>query len=478
MFYHAPTGIAKLSSVREKLPSVASLGKHIRMRVKIKKGLDVPISGAPEQRISDANEVRTVALLGNDYVGLKPTMAVTEGDRVKLGQTLFTDKKNPDVNFTAPGAGIVQTVNRGARRALQSVVIGLDGDDAEGFSAYTASELNTLSPESVRDNLLRSGLWTALRTRPYSKIPVPNSEPHSIFVTAIDTNPLAARPEIIIAEQMQAFGDGLTVVGQLTGGPVYVCVAPGSGVTTGNASRCQIVEFDGGHPAGLAGTHIHFVDPVHADKSVWYVGYQDVIAIGQLFTTGQLHTERVVALGGPLVNRPRLLRTRFGANTEELLDGEVQHVNSRVVSGSVLAGRRAAGPLSFLGRYHTQISVLAEGAAREFLGWLAPGVDKYSASNVFASSFSRPRTFDLTTSQQGSPRAMVPIGIYETVMPLDILPTPLLRALLVGDTDAAQALGCLELDEEDLALCSFVCPSKYDFGPVLRERLEQIEKGG
>ena len=438
----------------------------------------MPISGAPEQQVSAGNEVRTVALVGYDYVGLKPTMAVSEGDRVKLGQPLLMDKKHPDIVFTAPGAGTIKAINRGARRALESVVIELDGEDAEEFPKYAAQDLTSLSGDVVRENLLRSGLWTAIRTRPYSKIPRPDSTPRSIFVTAIDTNPLCARPEVVIEEQAQAFVQGLSVVASLTNGPVYVCVGSGSPLSVNGVDRCQIVEFEGSHPAGLAGTHIHFLDPVNAEKSVWYLGYQDTIAIGRLFTSGRIWTERVIAAGGPLMKSPRLLRTRLGANTEELLAGELERVSSRVISGSILSGRRAVGQLSFLGRYHVQVSALAEGTQREFLGWLTPGADKYSVTNIFVSSFNRRRVFGLTTSQNGSPRAMVPIGVYETVMPLDILPTPLLRALLVGDTDAAQALGCLELDEEDLALCSFVCPSKYDFGPILRERLTQIEKEG
>lgn len=448
------------------------------MRVKIKQSLDVPISGAPDQEVGPGNDVRSVALVGRDYVGLKPTMAVSEGDRVKLGQPLFADKKNPEVVFAAPGAGIVTSINRGARRALQSVVIQLDGDEAETFPAYPEQEIPSLGEEVVREHLLRSGLWTAIRTRPYSKIPRPDSTPHSIFVTAMDTNPLCAQPEVVLREQAEAFANGLAALARLTTGPVYVCVAPGSSLSFNRVERCQVVEFEGGHPAGLPGTHIHFVDPVNAEKSVWYVGYQDAIAIGHLFTSGRIWTERVVAIGGPIVKRPRLVRTRLGASTRELLADELEHVTSRVISGSILSGRRAVGPLSFLGRYHAQISVIAEGTEREFLGWILPGADKYSAINVFLSSLNRRRSFAFTTSQNGSPRAMVPIGVYETVMPLDILPTPLLRALLVGDTDAAQALGCLELDEEDLALCSFVCPSKYDYGPILRERLTQIEKEG
>jgi Na+-transporting NADH:ubiquinone oxidoreductase subunit A len=202
--------------------------------------------------------------------------------------------------------------------------------------------------------------------------------------------------------------------------------------------------------------------------------------VGKLFVSGALWVERIVSLAGPVVRRPRLLRTRLGANTEDLVRDELPGEECRVLSGSVFHGRRAAGWACFLGRYHNQLSVLREGRERELFGWLSPGVNRYSAANVFMSSLRRhgAKLFDFTTSQNGSPRAMVPIGTYERVVPLDVLPTQLLRALLVRDTDAAQVLGCLELDEEDLALCSFVCPSKYDFGPMLRENLEHIERQG
>ncbi len=450
------------------------------MAIKIRKGLDLPITGTPEQVIDQATPVSSAALIGLDYLGLKPTMAVAEGDRVKLGQPLFTHKKVPGVRFTSPAGGVVRAIHRGARRVLQSVVIEIDTpvEEQESFNSYTAAELETLSATQVTENLLASGLWTAFRTRPYSKVPNPEGpSPHSIFVTAMDTHPLAGDPRVVIGERAESFSDGLSILSKLTEGKVYVCQAPGTPLPA--PGRCETAEFGGPHPAGMPGTHIHFLDPVGAEKTVWHLGYQDVMAIGKLFTTGMLSVERVVALGGPLVNEPRLLRTRLGASTDELCHDQIAHGDRRVISGSVWGGRRAAGWASYLGRYHTQICVLQEGREREFFGWIRPGGPKFSAANVFFSSFKRKtRRFAFTTSQNGSPRAMVPIGTYEDVMPLDILPTQLLRAILVRDTDMAQALGCLELDEEDLSLCSFVCPGKYDYGPVLRENLEQIEREG
>jgi Na+-transporting NADH:ubiquinone oxidoreductase subunit A len=448
------------------------------MLFKINKGLDLPISGQPDQKIDNAAEVDSVAILGTDYVGMKPTMLVEEGDRVKLGQLLFTDKKNPGVGFTSPAAGIVKSINRGAKRVLQSVVITVDGDDEETFTSYEASDLASLDREKVVKNLVDSGLWTALRTRPYSKNPEVTAIPRSIFVTAIDSNPLAANPEAVIDEKVTEFQNGLKILTRLTEGKVFLCTAPDSKIPSPSTAQIEAHEFAGPHPSGLVGTHIHLLDPVSAAKSVWHINYQDVIAIGTLFTTGKLDVTRVIALAGPMVRRPRLLRTRLGANTEDLLKNETEHQQSRVISGSVFSGHMASNWAAYLGRYHLQVSVIRETFEREFMGWIKPGSEKYSKLNVFISRLLGKKKFDLTTCQNGSPRAMVPVGTYESVMPLDILPTQLLRAILVKDTDAAQALGCLELDEEDLALCSFVCSGKYEYGPALRTNLIQIEKEG
>jgi len=450
------------------------------MQFTIKKGLDLPITGEPKQVIENGNAIKSVAVLGMDYVGMKPTMMVSEGDRVKLGQILFSDKKNPGVLFTSPGAGVVKSINRGAKRVLQSVVIELSGADEVPFTQYSDSELNNLTSEQVKQNLLASGLWAALRTRPYGKTPAVDSKPSSIFVTAIDTNPLAADPAVIIKDRGNDFANGLTVISKLTDGKTYVCKATGAGCATGSAA-VTVAEFSGPHPAGLPSTHIHFIDPVNIDKFVWYLDYQAVMAIGALFTTGKLNVERVVSLAGPTAKNPRLIRTRVGANTNDLVAGELaEDVESRVISGSVLYGHHAIDWAAYLGFYNNQISVLQEGRARELFGWIVPGKDKYSALDVYLSSRDRKtdRRFPLTTNKNGSNRAIVPVGIYETVMPMDILPTPLLKALVVGDSDQAQLLGCLELDEEDVALFTFVDPGKHDFGPVLRANLTKIEKEG
>lgn len=446
--------------------------------IKIKRGMDIPIQGVPQQVIEDAPAARAVALVGFDYVGMKPTMEVQEGDRVKLGQLLFTDKKTEGVRYTAPAAGIVSAINRGSRRVLQSVVIDIDGDEAESFASYSAQEAAGLDAATIREQLVQSGLWTALRTRPFSKVPALGSEADAIFVTAMDTHPLAADPAVIIAEQSEAFALGQDILARLTSGKVYVCAAADATVATGNAANIELAQFGGPHPAGLAGTHIHFLEGASGSRLVWQIGYQDVIAVGRLFLDGRLYTDRVISLAGPQVEKPRLLRTRLGADIQALCAGEIKDGDNRIISGSVLGGRGVASGTAYLGRYHNQVTVLLEGRHREFMGWMSPGANKHSSLGIYLSSFFGLKPQAMTTNTNGSQRAMVPVGQYETIMPLDILPTQLLRALIVGDTETAQSLGCLELEEEDLALCTYVCAGKYEYGPILRDNLTRIEKEG
>lgn len=444
--------------------------------ITLNKGLDLPISGIPDQTIDAAPSVKRVALVGADYVGMKPTMEVEVGDQVKLGQTLFTDKKTDGVKFASPGCGTVVEVNRGAKRAFQSVVVELSGDEQVTFASY--SDLAAVTREQVVSNLVDSGLWTALRTRPFSRTPAIDSAPRSIFVQAIDTNPLAADPNLVIAEKQAEFRSGLVILKKLTEGPVFLCKAPGEALPGEDVDGVQTEAFSGPHPAGLPGTHIHFLDPVGPGRTVWTIGYQDVIAIGHLFATGQLSVDRVVSLGGPQVTNPRLLRTCLGASIGDLTDGQLDAGDNRIVSGSVLTGRAVSGPFAYIGRFHNQVSVLEEGRKREFLGWQKPGAEKFSVKRVFLGALNSGRRFDMTTDRNGSLRAMVPVGSYERVVPLDVEPTFLLRSLIIGDTDQAQALGCLELDEEDVALCTYVCPGKYEYGSILRNNLTEIEREG
>ncbi|MFT5082778.1 MAG: Na+-transporting NADH:ubiquinone oxidoreductase subunit A [Lentisphaeria bacterium] len=446
--------------------------------IKIRRGLDLPIAGAPRQSIEDGPAVRTAALVGFDYHGMKPTMAVKVGDKVSVGQLLFTDKKQEGVRYTSPASGIVSAINRGGQRVLQSVVVDVAGDDALQFAHFDPSSLAALPRQEAVDNLLNSGLWTAIRTRPFSKVPAIDSVPVSIFVSAMDTNPLAADPQVVLAGSEDAFKNGLAVLSTLTEGKVYVGHAKGASIPSAVNEKVVCEAFSGSHPAGNVGTHIHFLSPVSAHKIAWTVGYQDVVAIGELFTTGKVNPSRVVSLAGPQVEDPRLIKTQVGANLDELAAGQMKPGDNRVVSGSLFGGRTSFGAMAYLGRFHVQVSVLKEGRERPFIHFVVPGVNRFSALPIYISKLFSGKKFEFTSSTNGSERAMVPIGVYEKVMPMDMLPTQLLRSLIVGDTESAQKLGCLELDEEDLALCTFVCPGKYEFGPILRDNLTRIEKEG
>ena len=449
--------------------------------IRIKKGLNIPINGSPTEEIVDSTRSRSVAILGNDYVGMKPTMLVEEGERVKLGQALFEDKKNPGVIFTSPAGGKVESINRGDRRVLQSVVIEVEQEEEiEEFNRYSEVELDKTTSAEIRSQLIKSGSWTAFRTRPYSKIPGVEEIPNNIFISLLDTQPLSPNPEIITNLNTDNFNFGLKVLKRLVDCPIHISTGPNSNLDLPEDDQVIKHIFSGPHPAGLVGTQMHYISPASLSNINWTIGYQDVIAIGAQFRTGKVFVERVVSLAGPQVNEPKYLKTRLGACTDEVTAGQLTQRENRVISGSVISGREAIGPYAYLGRYHNQISVVAEPNSkdREFMNWLTPGPRKFSKIPLFLSSLFPKKLYKFKALMNGSDRPIVPIGVYEEVLPLNFLPAMLLRNIVLMDTEKIQALGGLELDEEDLSLCSFVCPGKYDFGSLLRAGLTKIEVEG
>lgn len=447
--------------------------------ITIKKGLDLPITGEPTKEISEHTPTH-VALIGYDYIGMRPTMSVKEGDTVAKGQVVFVDKKRAGVQYTAPVSGKVVAINRGEHRVFESLVIAKDGNDEITFQTHPSASLASLSRETVVSQLNNAGEWVALRSRPFSRTPELDSVPSAIFVTATDTNPLSADPTDIINANIDAFNDGLAILSVLSP-KTFVChgaVAPAKATNLAKGNTTEYHGFTGKHPAGNAGTHIHFLHPLARGVVVWTIGYQDVIAFGKLFTTGRIHTERTISLAGPAVNKPRLIKTVRGADLTELVSGELNGTDNRIISGSVLSGRKASGTVSYLGRFHNQVSVLAEGRERPSFHYLSMGSNRFSTLPIYISQFFKSKKYAFTTTTNGSPRAMVPIGSFEKVMPQDYLPTQLLRSLIVGDIVEAVELGALELDEEDVALCTFVSPGKYEFGDILRDNLTRIEQEG
>lgn len=458
-----------------------------------RRGLDLPLAGTPTQAVSSGPELTRVAFVADDFHGLRPRVRVEVGQSVRRGDVLLEDASTPGVVHTSPGAGTVEAINRGARRALQSIVVRLSDSERagqprddelrhvrpSGFDRVDEWDVDRLGTAEIRGLLLESGLWTALRTRPYGRVPAADAVPDAVFVTAIDTNPLSPDPEVVLADQRDDFESGVRAVARLTGGETFLCVAEHSRLGAEVDASVRVEEFAGPHPAGLAGFHIHTLAPVGRGRSAWTVGYQDVASIGRLVRTGRLDLDRVVAVAGPPVRKPRLVRTRAGASIAEIAAAEsVDSDDLRWISGSVLSGKAAShSALAYLGRYDVQLTVLSEGGGRELLAWLTPGLDRYSVLPAFLSKLRPERARDLRTDTFGARRAVLPLGLYERVMPMDILATFLLRALAVGDIERAEELGCLELDEEDLALCTFVDPSKNDFGPMLRAVLDRIQAG-
>jgi Na+-transporting NADH:ubiquinone oxidoreductase subunit A len=438
--------------------------------------MDLPVEGAPDQTIQPGPEYSHVGVLGGDYTGLKPKMLVQEGDAVQRGTPLFCHKDVPDAMMVAPVTGKVAAINRGARRVLQSVVIEVSDANDTGLDFSGVGDAD--SAEGVTTKLCASGLWTSFRTRPYSKMPEPGSAPDAIFVTAMDSDPLAADAAVIIAEAAEAFIAGLAAISKLTEGQTYLCQKEGDAIPGSDVAGVEAAAFSGPHPSGLAGTHIHFLAPLAGSKQVWTIGYQDVIAIGRLMQTGHLDPNIVIALSGPGAREPRLIRTVMGASTDELTRDEVNVTGTpRIISGSILSGDQAEGPTAYLGRFARQISIIKEDHEQITLGWIRPMPSKFSVQPVLGSAFAK-KLYAFTSNLNGGRRAMVPTGIFEELMPQDYLPTQLLRALLVMDTDTAQALGALELDEEDLGLVGFACPAKYEYGLALRDCLSKIEKEG
>ncbi|TCL09503.1 Na+-transporting NADH:ubiquinone oxidoreductase subunit A [Shimia isoporae] len=440
----------------------------------LRKGLTLPVTGAPGEGIHEGPAVKTVAILGSDYIGLKPRISVAEGDVVAAGTPVMAHKDSPEAVIVSPVSGRVKAINRGARRKLLSIEIEVDASAAEPVDFSSVGDTNTRN--GLVERLCAAGQWGAFRTRPYSKVPATDEIPSAIYINAMDTEPLSGDPEPIIAEAAEAFVIGLAAIAKLTDGKAYLCHAKGANIPTTNG--IDVATFEGPHPAGLSGTHMHFLEPPTASKFVWTISYQDVIAIGRLLESGNVSAERVIAVCGPLSANPRLVRTLTGASMVDLTEGEISgDAPVRLISGSILSGKAGEPVEAYLGRYARQLTVIEEDPKQIPMGWIRPMPSKYSFLPVLGSAFSK-KLYPLTSNLNGGRRAMVPLGTFEELMPQDFLPTQLLRALLVMDTDEAQKLGALELDEEDLGLVGFACPAKYEYGIALRDSLTKIEREG
>ncbi len=452
---------------------------------RIRRGRDLKIKGAATPEVVLASLPSQVALKPSDFRGLKLRPLVKVDELVKVGSPLFEDKFNPQIKIVSPVSGRVSALVRGEKRALLQVIVETDGrQEGLSFPRFTLDNLKRLSRQDVLNHLLTAGLWPFIRQRPFSKVANPRDTPKSIFIHAMSTEPLSLDVDLILKDKHAEFQVGLEIIQHLTPGQVHLCFhkdAQSQALT--EAKGVQIHKFEGPHPAGNVSTHIHYIDPIKKGDIIWYIEAQEVLRIALLFLNGVFAPDRYVAVTGEGAENRSYRKTVLGASLSSLLapmgsgQGGYFKETMRYISGSVLTGTDV-GPAGFLSYYDTQITVIPEGGKRRLLGWLVPGLHRYSFSKTFPSSFLPEKEASLDTDTHGSERAIVLNHIYDAYVPLDILTFFLLRAVISGDIEEAERLGILECDEEDFALCSFACPSKTDVGGIIRQGLETIEREG
>lgn len=445
----------------------------------IKQGRNIHLKGTARQKAVDIPLPQRVAIQPSDFRGLKPRLTVKVNDSVKVGTPVFTDKNIPEIRVASPASGKVVAINRGDKRALLSIVIETDGrQEAETYPKFGEDQITGIAKADVTELLLKGCLWPTIRQRPFSKVADPHKKPKSIFIHAMNTEPLALDVDVILEGREREFQVGLDILKQLTDGDVHLCAKKGSkSMALTNARRVKTHTFSGPHPAGNVSTHIHYVDPINKGDLVWYVEAQDVLRIAGLFLNGKYPADRAVAVTGEgAEGHQSYVKTIIGAPLSSLLGGHTPQ-GMRYISGSVLRGREV-GSDGFICFYDSQITVIPEGGKRELLGWLSPGFDKYTFSKTYASSFLPEGEVSLDTDEHGGHRAIVLNNIYDSLVALDVMVYFLLKAVISGNIEEAEQLGILECDEEDFALCTFVCPSKTDVGGIISEGLALIEKEG
>lgn len=448
--------------------------------IRLKKGHDILLAGQPEKRLIIAGQPALLKIRPADFHGIKPKLMVKEGDHVKTGSPVFSSKAAPDLFVTSPGSGRIARIVFGKRRVINEVAINLDKTESfEEFERFNEQAVASLSSERIKTQLLRSGLWPVIRQRPFSCVADPEKMPKAVFVPAMSTAPFAPDMDYLLDQDATGFQMGLSILKKLAGNPVHLVAGKNSAnILLREAKDIVPHRFGGPHPAGNVGIHIHHIAPIRSrDDIVWYVSLQDVLRIGKLFLTGRLPVGKIVTVGGESVEKRHYIKIRHGMMLKDVLWGNRVEQNSRLVSGDVLTGLKSSpeDPLRF---YHETVSVIPERADREFMGWLKPGLRKYSVTNLFLSRLVKNRGAKLDTRMHGSPRVIIPFGNIESVLPMDILPTFLVKMILARDIDEMERLGIYECDPEDFALCSFVDASKMEIADIIREGLEYVEENG
>ncbi|MFT5338254.1 MAG: Na+-transporting NADH:ubiquinone oxidoreductase subunit A [Sphingobacteriales bacterium] len=449
-------------------------------KIKIRKGLDIKLKGIPEKVLATAGPSSVVAIQPSDFIGMTPKMEVKAGDEVKAGTVLFHDKYRPELKFVSPVSGEVAEIVRGEKRRILEVRVLADKEIS--YQEFGSLQAEGASMEDVKSRLLESGLWSLIRQRPFNIIPNSGDEPKSIFVSALDTNPLGLDVDFALTGQEADFKAGLQALDALTTGKVHLNISKegaSSGMYSGMASgKVQVNVFEGPHPAGNVGTQIHSLEPINKGESVWFVAPQDLVIIGRLFNKGVVDMSKIVAVGGAGINAPKYFKTIVGTQLKHLLadKASIGELGLRVISGSVLSGTKASDD-AFLGYYDSTVAVIPEGDQLQFFltkGWLSAGLSKFSVSKTYFSWLAPRKSYNLDTNLNGEERSFVMTGQYEKVFPFNIYPVQLIKAIIANDLDLMEQLGAYEVDAEDFALCEFVCTSKTDVQNIVRNGLEDL----
>ena len=444
------------------------------------KGVDIPLLGKPNKVIKLIENHSLLKIHPVSIKGIKPKIMVKEGDKVKTGSILFYDKILDGVNFVSPGTGVVQYIKLGNRRVVEEICIDVSSktDDYIESKTYSESEISRIDKIKLTSILKEIGCWPYIRQRPFSKLANPNHSPKAIFISGYNSAPHGLDYETILNENNVGLQAGINSLNQLTEGSVHISVnGESQNSVINNLNNVEIHQFTGPHPAGNVGIQIHHIDPINSGEVVWYVDIQDVMAIGKQLTSGKFSTNKYISISGEGVNNPTYARVNRGVTFQTCLENNLKDGNFRLISGDVLSGKKADIEEG-LGYYHNQISVIPEGGKRELIGWMKPGLNKYTLSNTYLSRLFVKKDWSLNTSLNGDSRAIIPFGYWEKMLPMDIHPNYLIRSILARDIEEMEDLGIYECDEEDFTLCSFVCQSKFPVHEIIREGLEYIEQEG
>ena len=446
--------------------------KHI----KIKKGLNINLQGEAEKKLADFALPETFAIKPPDFIGVTPKLLVNQGDEVEAGTPLFYDKNNEDIKFCSPVSGEIIEVLRGEKRMILEIEILADKEII--YTSFEKISIENQSRELVKKFMLNSGVWPFIRQRPYGIIANPQQVPKAIFISAFDTSPLAPDFDFIMQGQDHDFQTGIDALQKLTEGKIYLNLngAKEHASVFTNVKNVEINYFSGPHPAGNTGIHIHHLNPVNKGEVVWYINPQDVLIIGRLFNQGKLDASRIIALTGSQIISPKYYKTIVGSSVSPIMeDGGLKEGENRIISGNVLSGRQIE-QTGYLNFYDSQLTVIPEGNVPEFMGWLAPGLKKFSASRTFFSWITPAKKYFIDTNLHGEERPFVVTGEYEKVFPMDIYPVQLLKAIMIEDIELMENLGIYEVVEEDFALCEFICTSKIPSQSIIRHGLDLVRK--